>query len=569
MNSRALFRRVLGLALAAALLSAPAQAAVPDRYEAVRGFSEGLAAVRQNGTWGYVDPQGKMVIAPAYAYAGDFSEGLAVAAVETPSGWQWYAIDQENRRTPLMYPAYVERADGWPVLTDVQAQTVSGTRTDWPALAYHGGYVNLSGCVDVDASMNLVFDRAGRWVELNGYTAAGVCGDGLFPAAVVPTDRTAYVRTDGTAALYFDGALLRPFSQGLAPHGVRTEGGSVLWGFIGRGGAWAVPAQYTDYAVYQPEGEHRVFYGGIAAVRDQSGLWGAIDRTGRTVVPFQYEALSVFSEGAAVARRDGRYGLIDTAGQTLLPFVYDRLTPLSEGRAVAVRDGKTCCVSRWGEERAVAASLSFYFPKDGQTVLPEGAIVTERAGRYGFEAVEFAAQPPEMDAVAPWAYAEVSAAVVHGLVPPELQGRYDAPLNRREFAALAVRLLTAAGMRPAGETAAVLFTDCTDRDVLRAAAWGIVQGRGGGVFDPEAPITRQEAAALLARTAALLELENAGGAAAFADADQVASYAREAVAQVSALGVMEGYPDGRFAPQAPYSRQQACLTIWRLSQAAA
>ena len=64
----------------------------------------------------------------------------------------------------------------------------------------------------------------------------------------------------------------------------------------------------------------------------------------------------------------------------------------------------------------------------------------------------------------------------------------------------------------------------------------------------------------------LLCLILTGPAAAFTDVSEGDWYG-PAVLEMSDL--FSGYPDGRFAPQAPYSRQQACLTIWRLSQAAA
>ena len=57
---------------------------IPPQFEAVRDFSEGLAAaslaVRRSDsdTWGYIDRQGKMVIKPQFSYAGPFSEGLAL-----------------------------------------------------------------------------------------------------------------------------------------------------------------------------------------------------------------------------------------------------------------------------------------------------------------------------------------------------------------------------------------------------------------------------------------------------------------------------------------------------------
>ena len=70
-------------------------------YEQTLGFSEGLAAVRENGRYGYIDLTGSVVIAPAYDSAGSFSQG--VAAVEAPDG-KWGYIDTEGEW--YIKPAY-------------------------------------------------------------------------------------------------------------------------------------------------------------------------------------------------------------------------------------------------------------------------------------------------------------------------------------------------------------------------------------------------------------------------------------------------------------------------------
>lgn len=57
--------------------------------EDARPFSEGLAAVRIGGKWGYIDKAGKVVIEPQFIEAGDFREGLAPAEVPVD-------IDQEK-----------------------------------------------------------------------------------------------------------------------------------------------------------------------------------------------------------------------------------------------------------------------------------------------------------------------------------------------------------------------------------------------------------------------------------------------------------------------------------------
>ncbi len=56
-------------------------------------FSEGLAAVRMDGKWGYVDKIGQMALLPQYESATEFSEGLAAVKV----GDKWGFIDKTGQ----------------------------------------------------------------------------------------------------------------------------------------------------------------------------------------------------------------------------------------------------------------------------------------------------------------------------------------------------------------------------------------------------------------------------------------------------------------------------------------
>jgi len=61
------------------------QVTVPRQWRHVRPFSEGLAACRIDGKYGFFDRQGKLVIPPRYDEASDFREGLAAVGVDTGS----------------------------------------------------------------------------------------------------------------------------------------------------------------------------------------------------------------------------------------------------------------------------------------------------------------------------------------------------------------------------------------------------------------------------------------------------------------------------------------------------
>ena len=62
------------------------------RYDAVKDFSEGLAAVLVGNLWGYIDKTGAMVIPPKFADASQFADGLALVRSENQYGY----IDQNG-----------------------------------------------------------------------------------------------------------------------------------------------------------------------------------------------------------------------------------------------------------------------------------------------------------------------------------------------------------------------------------------------------------------------------------------------------------------------------------------
>lgn len=88
MRNQKLLRKLLGLLLAVGTLAAsvlPVSASqvtfttlIEAQYEDAGQFNEGLAAVKENGKWGYIDETGETVIPFQYDKAYLFREGLAL-----------------------------------------------------------------------------------------------------------------------------------------------------------------------------------------------------------------------------------------------------------------------------------------------------------------------------------------------------------------------------------------------------------------------------------------------------------------------------------------------------------
>ncbi len=103
-----------------------------------------------------------------------------------------------------------------------------------------------------------------------------------------------------------------------------------------------------------------------------------------------------------------------------------------------------------------------------------------------------------------------------------------------------------------------------------AVAWaaqnGLVKGENG-YFYPDKDISRQELAVMFYRYAAAqhMNVTNTGGTS-FSDEDEIAVWARAAVAWCAAEGLIAGRPDGRFAPNETASRSEVAALLVRFTE---
>ena len=102
-----------------------------------------------------------------------------------------------------------------------------------------------------------------------------------------------------------------------------------------------------------------------------------------------------------------------------------------------------------------------------------------------------------------------------------------------------------------------------------AAANGIVSGIGGGRYDPNAPITRQDLAVILARYADFMgiALPGARSYTVFTDDADIANYAKEAIERFFEANIIDGYPDGSFRPQGETTRAEFAAMLMRSLEA--
>ncbi|PZN07641.1 MAG: hypothetical protein DIU69_11315 [Bacillota bacterium] len=165
---------------------------------------------------------------------------------------------------------------------------------------------------------------------------------------------------------------------------------------------------------------------------------------------------------------------------------------------------------------------------------------------------------------------EIARAHAEGLVSGYSDGTFkpNNPITRAEFAKLVVVMVEKVIGRPlpAPDFEGDLFRD-VNRDhplyryLHKAHRFGYIFGDMNGRFYPDRPIKRWEAAEILgvAIRHALPERVRPAG---FPDVDPSSGYA-EVVSKLAAAGVMKGYKDGRFHPDASLPRAQAAAVIVR------
>ena len=94
-----------------------------------------------------------------------------------------------------------------------------------------------------------------------------------------------------------------------------------------------------------------------------------------------------------------------------------------------------------------------------------------------------------------------------------------------------------------------------------AASNGLILGDENGRFNPNEPVSRQDAAVMMYRAiGAKEESKNAN----FKDCNQISSYAMSAISYMSEKGVVNGVGDGKFAPLANITRAQAAKMLYLL-----
>ncbi len=202
---------------------------ISPSYQNARLFIDGLAAVKQNGKWGFIDEVGNIVFDFEYKNVKSLTHDR-VACIwsepEAPKIWDWWAIfDTEgNKLTPwrINYPdRYVNGflADGETTSRKIYnvagEQVTNGWVTHWAdgPVVFHEGYVLLGTSLDGNYFYDESFTRV-FYVTRNWSTYARNFSDGY--AAVKERKKWGYMNLKGERVIPYLYDIATDFCKGYA-----------------------------------------------------------------------------------------------------------------------------------------------------------------------------------------------------------------------------------------------------------------------------------------------------------------------------------------------------------------
>ena len=280
---------LLGVVSAEAARTGPVFFAIEPQYQIAKDFHEGLAAVKQNDRWGYIDYLGRIAVPIVHRVpeAGDFSEGFAFVGdhyIDTEGTAAFTRIDEDtDERIEKFFNNGLPFSQG---------------------LAGQWGYIDLAGNFVIVPS----FLRAGSFKE---NLAPVMALDGLW----------GYIDMRGNFVIEPKFLYAADFHEGLARVNIKGR-----WGFINKEGKVVIKPTYYE------AGD---FYFGLAPVRTRRSYrgWGFISVKNKFSIPRWFNNLRNFGDAIAPAAADARWGYVNVRGQWEISPQFEDARSFSEGFA--------------------------------------------------------------------------------------------------------------------------------------------------------------------------------------------------------------------------------------------
>lgn len=167
-----------------------------------------------------------------------------------------------------------------------------------------------------------------------------------------------------------------------------------------------------------------------------------------------------------------------------------------------------------------------------------------------------------------WAYKYINTLSAQGKINGVGENRFEPERNitRAEFAKLIAAQFFNEEEEVYSSFSDVKVTDWYYSYVAELEKYGVLMGDGNGCFNPNYNITRQDAVVMIKRAAdsSGKSYTGFGSTEAFSDNDKISAYAQNAVKWACVASIINGMPDGTFAPFNLLTRAETAKLIYNL-----
>lgn len=280
------------------------------QQQTVRDYSNGLSAYYENGSWGFVSPGGKVVIAPTFEEVSDFDGKFALVK----QNGKWGVIDKTGKFVHAcdfdsisMFEDGVAMAekDGLrSYLYEDGKQKVLPTAYEFYPFSdgftrikdrKNGkwGYADAKGVIRI----NPRFDSA---TDFNAGLAVVTLGDKAYSVNKAGDRKALSFMPDTSLVVFSNGAGY--FKNAKGNYSFFTRGFRVI------------PGEFSEVNDFSDD---------LARVKDQNGLTHYLDENGQKVLSLkEWADAGDFNEGKAWVRKNGKYGYVNTQGRLVVDTLF-------------------------------------------------------------------------------------------------------------------------------------------------------------------------------------------------------------------------------------------------------
>jgi hypothetical protein len=267
--------------------------------ERVLPFSEGLAAICREGSWGYINTSGEQAVKCIFSRAGAFGNKRAPVRVDQ----KWGYISPRGRF--VVNPRFDE------------------------AMPFSDGVAAVR-----QGKLWGLIDTRGKMVQDYSYEGLKEFHEGVAPA--MRQGKWGFIDLGGTFVIRRTWSDAGEFGEGLAA--VKDPEGH--WGYIDHKGAIYIDSQFDEAGVFSE---------GLAPVRIGS-RWGYVNWKGKLVISPQFEQAGGFSGKLAAVKIRGKWGYIDATGVEMIPATFARAGEFGNGFAPVEDNDLAYFIDKWGEK---------------------------------------------------------------------------------------------------------------------------------------------------------------------------------------------------------------------------